>query len=503
MSLFDTTNQAFQNLAASRARKRQLDLEEKQLAAQERQNGAQNFLNGLNTVAGIAKSGFDVYDKLALEPKRAELEFNRKRDLLGSEFANNKEIEVLRQSGEDKRNAASLQNSKDIETSRQASAKELQESAQKHDMWAKNLDADTAKAISEAGINRDMWMAVYNKTRDMEEGERQRAATKLLTEMGIEANRAEAAVERLWKSAEASLDRSHDMTMADKSFEQSKEMEGLRAKYGIEYLMKEDELQTIRDSVLQQNQIELASFDRGTQLLIANKQAQSQAALNKASYEYEMALEEYRQGKMSERDLAAYNNQVNIAIMNHNNTLEALGVEYGYKDTMQDKEFSARVNEIKERGAIEDAIQGKRNSTDITIAREKNATDMADLADRYSNKKELTSLYLTPDQAVTSQKADVASFYADMGKSADSLAIAREAAKKIGSDLAYFEKAPNMKEFAAIARQAYAQINGEIAALEPKKPDPKASTPSVATNLQMSTGNMNKTGIAGSWRTKR
>ena len=70
MGLFDSNNASLQMLIGARQKKKEDARAEEELAMQKRQNGFNNILGVVNSAAGLAKAGFDVYDTLKLAPQR-------------------------------------------------------------------------------------------------------------------------------------------------------------------------------------------------------------------------------------------------------------------------------------------------------------------------------------------------------------------------------------------------------------------------------------------------
>jgi hypothetical protein len=307
MGLFDSNNASLQMLIGARQKKKEDARAEEELAMQKRQNGFNNILGVVNSAAGLAKAGFDVYDTLKLAPQRT-----------AQEFANTKEQLAIKQ-GYDVENAAT------------AHKNALDENQQQIDQqqWALKFGAKANADFQAAGFTNDMQMEVYRATQNMAEGDRQRKAAELLQEKGFAADTAARLATQLWETEERKATEAHqtalknldiaataELSKAGITQEQWKTiydasarategdkalaMQKLLAQMGMDSTMA---LQ-ISDQVWKSGE---NALDRKAQMDITKYSAEAQAALSQAGIDadkYRMIYEYTEKAKDTDKSLA-------------------------------------------------------------------------------------------------------------------------------------------------------------------------------------------------------
>jgi len=535
MGIFDSNNASLQMLIGARQKKKEDDRAQTELAIQKRQNLFNNITGAVSGIAGLAKTGFDAYNTLKLQPEREALAFGREKELEGIRHEN-----------------ALSQDKQRID----------------YETWAKRFDADSTAALSKAGIDQDTWKTMYTTAASSSEADKVRVFEGELTRYGIdqtmarqlasqafqtseriasegfqtafaqlgsqlkkgemsysadlEAKAAEKAneyavalsgantknamqiakaqseldlardialqaaktddqkqlieLEYQKRSEENAQKFGYDVELLKRQTESTKEIETVKNTLGIQRDSAGYDYQTRRDEILHGFEMEGKKFDAATQKEIVDTQTAAEQALVKAKADYDMVMALFQAGDAKESDMRLFEQQLKLAQTNHANTMLQLEAEYGYKATLQDDEQAAAIEQIRERGAIDSAINKANNQNSLSVANLNKSADIASLQTRYSQEKESSILegYSTPSVALgiaqTNARENLMAF---SKREPTQLEINQEAAKVLRSDLGFFE-GKGYTEAADVARRAIQTITG---GLEQSPPPQSQATP--------------------------
>jgi len=521
MGLFDSNNASLQMLIGARQKKKEDERAEEELAMQKRQNLFNNVTGAVSGIAGLAKTGFDAYNTLKLQPEREALAFGREKELEGIKHEN-----------------ALSQDKQRID----------------YETWAKRFDADSTAALTKAGIDQDTWKTMYTTAASSNEADKARVFEGELTRYGIDQTMARQLASQTFQTnerlasegfqtafaqlgsqlkkgemsysaeleakaqekaqeyavtlagantknamqiakAQSELDLARDIALQAAKTDDQKQLIEIEFKkrseenaqkfgYDIELIKSQTEsakeietvkntlgmqrdsagydYQTRRDEILHGFEMEGKKFDAATQTEIVDTQVAAEQALVKAKADYDMVMALFQSGDAKESDLRLFEQQLKLAQTNHANTMLQLETEYGYKATLQDDEQAAMIEQIRERGAIDSAINKANNQNALSVANINKSADIASLQTRYSQEKESSILegYSTPSVALgiaqTNARENLLSF---SKREPTQLEINAEAVKVLQSDLGFFE-GKGYTEAADVARRAIQTLSG-------------------------------------------
>jgi hypothetical protein len=248
----------------------------------------------------------------------------------------------------------------------------------------------------------------------------------------------------------------YDVSLLSKQTDATKELETLKNNLGIARDSAGYDYQTRRDQILHDFDMAGKKFDADTQKEIVGMQTAAEQALAKAKADYDMVMALYQSGDAKESDVRRFEQQLELAKSSHANTMLQLEAEYGYKAALQDDDQAAAIDQIREKGAIDSAINKANNQNSLSVANINKSSDIAALQTRYTQEKESSILqgYSTPSVALGIAQTNARENLLSIGKREPTqLEINTEAAKTLQSDLGFFE-GKGYTEAADVARRA-------------------------------------------------
>ena len=515
-------------LIGARQKKKEDKLQEEQLAMQKRQNVFGNITGAVSGIAGLAKTGFDAYNTLKLQPERDAKSFEQAKELEGIKHEN-----------------ALTQDTQRIE----------------YETWAKQFDANSSAALSKAGIDQDVWKTMYTTAAASSEADKSRILESELTRYGIdqtlarqlasqafqtnervasegfqtafaqlgsslkkgelsyssdlEAKAAEKAneyatalsgtntknamqiaaaqsqldlardialqgaktedqrelieLEYIKRSEENAQKFGYDVSLLTQQTESTKEIETVKNSLGLQRDTAGYDFQTRRDEILHGFDMAGKQFDATTQKEIIGMQTAAEQALTKAKADYDMVMALYQSGDAKESDVRLFEQQLKLAQTNHANTILQLEAEYGYKGNLQDDDQAARIEEIREQGAQNKALETLRGGNDLTIARVNATADLSKLQTNFNldSEKDAMQAYSSPSDAILFKRTQMSEADASLGIQRTPKQIDADVARMILADAEYY-KVKGWTNAEDVARRAYSQLMGSPASVDTK-----------------------------------
>lgn len=524
MGLFDSNNASLQMLIGARQQKKKDKLQEEQLAMQKRQNTFGNITGAIGTLGNLAKAGFDAYDTLKLQPEREGQAFTQQKELEGIKHENALTQDKQRIDYEtwakqfDANSTAALSKAgidqdvwKTMYTQAASSDQADKSRILENELTRYGIDQTMARQIagqafqkSERLESQDFQTAFAQLGSQLKKGElsysadlEAKAAEKaneyatalagtntknamqiataqseldLARDIALQAARTDdqkqlIELEYNKRSEENAQKFGYDVSLLSKQTESTKEIETVRNTLGMQRDNAGYDYQTRRDEILHGFDMEGKQFDAATQKEIVGMQTAAEQALAKAKADYDMAMALFQSGDAKESDMRLFEQQLKLAKENHANTMLQLEAEYGYKATLQNDEQSAAIDQIRERGAIDSAINKANNQNSLSVANINKSADIAALQTRYGQEKESSILegYSTPSVALGIAQTNARENLLSISKKEPTqLEINAEAAKVLQSDLGFFE-GKGYTEAADVARRAIETITGKAA----------------------------------------
>lgn len=339
MGLFDSNNASLQMLIGARQKKKENARAEEELAMQKRQNGFGNILGVVNSTAGLAKAGFDVYDTLKLAPQRT-----------AQEFANTKEQLAIKQ-GYDVENAAT------------AHKNTLDANQQQIDQqqWALKFGAKANADFQAAGFTNDMQMEVYRATQNMAEGDRQRKAAELLQEKGFAAETAARLATQLWQSEERKATEAHQTALKNLDIAATTEL----SKAGI----TQEQWKTIYDASARATESDKAL---AMQKLLAQMGIDSNMALQISDQIWKSG--ENALDRKAQMDITKYSTEAQAALSQAGIDADKYRMIYEYTEKAKDTDKSLAMQKLLAQMGVDSAMalqisqqawQGSQNKAEL------------------------------------------------------------------------------------------------------------------------------------------